>query len=173
MNILSPEDLNSFARIALIIIGSIIVVAVLLLLFQWYAWLFQVGRFKLSEEEKTLRIKIKNDAAHREGGIRFLIGVFFGKIITEFRHLLALMVFLLYAGTLIYFIRLSDGLEDKLKSIQAVVATLGSVIATILGYYFGEVRSRRNNSQNRATNTEPVQKPLSNNKGIEELSDDV
>jgi hypothetical protein len=103
-------------------------------LIQWLAWIFGVGRFKnIGTASKTSS---------------FIFSEFTFKIINEFRHLLALLVVLIFSFALGYSLIKAASLPadaegtsviDNMKeALQAVVATLGGLVGSIIGYYFGE-----------------------------------
>ncbi len=104
-------------------------------LVQWFAWIFGFGRFKDYEfsEDKPIRVVIAD---------------FVSKIIYEFRHLLALLIVLMFFFALAYSLIKAGSLPtgpdspstvDNMKNaLQAVVATLGGLVGSIIGYYFGE-----------------------------------
>ncbi len=119
--------------------------AVLAALVQWFAWIFGIGRFGkgLSSGSKALSIAFSE---------------FIFKIINEFRHLLALLVFTVFAVALIYsLVRASvytdastpSTINNMKEALQAVVATLGGLVGSIIGYYFGE------------SSATPIQRPQS------------
>jgi membrane protein DedA with SNARE-associated domain len=113
---------------------------------QWLAWILGKGRFgrETTAGSKALSIAVSE-------------AIF--KIINEFRHLLALLVFLVFAVALIYSLIKAASIPtfatnpadpsltipgtpsvvDNMKeALQAVVATLGGLVGSIIGYYFGE-----------------------------------
>lgn len=107
---------------------------VLVGLIQWLAWILGKGRFaNVAAGSKALSVAISE-------------AIF--KIINEFRHLLALLVFLVFAFALSYALIKAASLPpdanhpstiDNMKeALQAVVATLGGLVGSIIGYYFGE-----------------------------------
>lgn len=107
------------------------------LLVQWFAWIFGKGRFG--------RVTA---ASNGRTGIGYIFSDFIVKIINEFRHLLALIVLVIFAGALTYSLWKAGTVPtgsgppstiDNLKeALQAVVATLGGLVGSIIGYYFGE-----------------------------------
>ena len=98
----------------------------------WLLWMFGWGRYRGS---------LPADAK-----IRFVLADFLVKIINEFRHLLALVIFLLFSVALVIAVwpgmmkqdvtLIKDGLES-------VAATLGGLLGSVIGYYFGESAARR------------------------------
>jgi len=100
---------------------------------QWVMWLFGWGRF-------ARRPTGMDGSYHPETPIG-LGAVFFAKLISEFRHLLALVIVGLFAVAL--FVAMLPGLRAgniaEIKSgVEAVAAALGGLIGSIIGYYFGE-----------------------------------
>jgi Mn2+/Fe2+ NRAMP family transporter len=80
--------------------------------------------------------------------LRFIFSEAAVKIINDFRHLLALIIVLIFAFALGYSLikaasavtnATSPTMIDNMKeALQAVVATLGGLVGSIIGYYFGE-----------------------------------
>ena len=82
--------------------------------------------------------------------LRYVAANFFVEIINDFRHLLALVMVLLFAVALA--IGMYPGVRawdvQKLATgIQAVAAALGGLIGSIIGYYFGESAATRTNAR--------------------------
>lgn len=116
------------------------------LLINWVAWIFSWGRFKgsLSKEDPG-------------GGIFFLFTDLMVKIINDFRHFLALILVLIFAISLGYAFYISDSVESLSGALQAVVSTLGGLIGSIVGYYFGESAARRaTKDKEEIKNTNPI-----------------
>ena len=115
------------------------IIAVLLILYaiDRIAYISGIGRYK----NPATRIPTKG------GNIAFVFVDLLVKIITDFRHFLALVLVLIFAGALLYACYNSNGDIEKLsKALQAVVSTLGGLIGSIVGYYFGESKTQRLNS---------------------------
>jgi hypothetical protein len=112
-----------------VLFGSLLL---LIFLIQWLAWVFAWGRF-----EKTLA-----KPGEQTSQLRFVIASLFVKIIDEFRHLLALLVVLIFAGTLAAVLVWAPYFSNVKEGLQAVVASLGGLVGSILGYYFGESKAR-------------------------------
>lgn len=103
-------------------------------LVQWFAWIFGAGRFR-------------KDATPGKA-VSFIFSEAAVKIINEFRHLLALLIVVIFSFALGYSLIKAASLPtnasgpsvvDNMKeAIQAVVATLGGLVGSIIGYYFGE-----------------------------------
>lgn len=103
------------------------------LLVQWFSWIFRLGRYASPPGE---------DPTTRQS-IRFLLAEILAKIINDFRHLLALIIVTIFAFVLIYVMLKAGSDFDNLKEgVQVVVAALGGLIGSIIGYYFGESAAR-------------------------------
>lgn len=132
-------------------------------LVQWFAWIFGWGRFgkKLSETgaEAESGTGTGSTTVSGQTTIRFMFSGALVKIINDFRHLLALVVVLIFAVALLYSLWQAASIPtfatnpadpsltipgtpsviDNMKeALQAVVATLGGLVGSIIGYYFGE-----------------------------------
>lgn len=123
--------LNYFAAHSAGILMLILCLLVLTLLINWLARIFNKGRFS-----RTL-------STRREDSLRFLISDAAVKIINDFRHLLALVIILIFALALAYALiragsQPGDNINNMKEALQAVVATLGGLVGSIIGYYFGE-----------------------------------
>lgn len=104
-----------------------------LVLVQWTTWIFGLGRFRASGAQRD-----------RRSQLRFVLADFFVKIIVDFRNLLALLVLLIFVGALIWVLAAADGkMADIKDGLQAVVAALGGLVGSIIGYYFGESAASR------------------------------
>jgi len=100
----------------------------LVLLVQWFAWIFSKGRFQRS-----------NVTPRRQDSLRYVFSDAVVKIVNDFRHLLALIVVLIFAIALAYSLWEANGDIANIKeALTAVTATLGGLVGSIIGYYFGE-----------------------------------
>jgi len=122
----------------------VLVFIVIGFLLNWLLWMFRLGRYRGSSTQADSKL-------------RFVLTDFFVKLINDFRHLLALVIVLLFAFTL--FLAMLPGLRDgKIEEVkdgvQAVAAALGGLIGSIIGYYFGE--SAASKSQPPAANQPPA-----------------
>lgn len=81
------------------------------------------------------------------------------KIITEFRHFLALVLVLIFATALGYALytanKAANDPDALSKSLQAVMSTLGGLVGSIVGYYFGESAAARSNNRDTDSNGNP------------------
>ncbi len=123
-------DFLAAHRIGLAVV--VLLAGILAMFVQWLAWIFSMGRFKA------------RPPAERTFQLRFVIADFLVKIIDDFRHLLALVLLLIFAGTLAAV--LNWGAKDFAQvkeGLQVVMATLGGLVGSIIGYYFGESSARK------------------------------
>lgn len=114
--------------------------AAIAFLVQWFAWIFGIGRFR--------RVPRNGKDETGKEDLRFIFSRAIVKIIDDFRHLLALVMVLIFAFALAYSLiragTLQSGMSaaavvDNMKdALQAVAATLGGLVGSIMGYYFGE-----------------------------------
>lgn len=121
----------------------VLLAGTLALFVQWIAWIFNLGRFKA------------RPPAERTVQLRFVFADFLVKIIDDFRHLLALVLLLIFAGTLAAV--LNWGAKDFAQvkeGLQVVMATFGGLLGSIIGYYFGESSARKSGASE-----QPVEKP--------------
>jgi hypothetical protein len=108
-----------------------IFIAILLLLglalfLNWLFWIFGWGRHKVKQ--------LLPGQPAPKGGFLFIFAELMVKIINDFRHFLAF--------ALGYAFYVSNGDPSRLSdALQAVVATLGGLIGSIVGYYFGESKA--------------------------------
>lgn len=118
---------------------------------QWVAWIFCFGRFSSDRtDSRTGR------------ALRHVLGDLLVKIIDDFRHLLALIIVLIFAVALGYTVyRAGSQMSDITNALQTVVATLGGLVGSLVGYYFGEAAAKRSPEEplDRGIPEEPVQQP--------------
>ena len=116
-------------------------------LVQWILWMFRLGRFRDST---------------RGQNYRGIMAELTQKLIYEFRHLLALVIIVLFAAAL--FLAIWPGvvqgnaglIGDGLKN---VTGTLGGLIGSIIGYSFGESAAGRNGIPSGSTPQPAEQSP--------------
>lgn len=106
-------------------------------LVQWIAWILRKGRFGVVAPAQAGRAEL-----------RFIFSEAIVKIINDFRHLLALIIVVIFAVALGYAlwkaasVAIGPGspsvVSNMKEALQAVVATLGGLVGSIIGYYFGE-----------------------------------
>lgn len=106
----------------------------LALFLNWLFWTFGWGRHKVKQ--------LLPGQPAPKGGFMFIFADLMVKIINDFRHFLALILVLIFAFALGYAFYVAHGDPERLsKAMQAVVATLGGLIGSIVGYYFGESKA--------------------------------
>ncbi|HKG15870.1 MAG TPA: hypothetical protein VKB12_21300 [Pyrinomonadaceae bacterium] len=132
------------------------------LLTQWLAWIFAKGRYSRSDKERRFGIF----GARKQQNIRYIFSEAAVKIIDDFRHLLALVLVLIFGFALAFvLIQARLSVAGMKEGLQTVVATLGGLIGSIIGYYFGESSALRRDGGSgtqlagAATTTTPVQSP--------------
>ena len=102
---------------------------------QWLAWIFKCGRFARGAGSEP--------SGRSERDVRYVLVEFFVKLIDDFRHLLALVLVLIFAGVLTTaIVKAGPESGDLTKAVEGVMATLGGLIGSIIGYYFGESAAR-------------------------------
>jgi type IV secretory pathway VirB2 component (pilin) len=110
-------------RDGIVLLGQIALCVALLAIVA--CWTFGWGRF--SRDAVGARPKSEN--------LRYLIN--------DFRHLLALILVLIFGCALVYTLVQASGEMDKIKeALQAVTSSLGGLVGSIIGYYFGESKGR-------------------------------
>lgn len=121
--------LGNNARGSLVLLGWLVAV---LLAVQWVCWTLGIGRFKPSEGGGLVAAP----------ALRYLVTEALTKIINDFRHLLALILVVIFAAALAYSLGRAEDLDEIKEALQAVAATLGGLVGSIIGYYFGESKGR-------------------------------
>lgn len=121
----------------ILVFGLLVLSAAALL--QWLAWMFARGRFQKRDGQTGQTVS-------------FVLADLLAKIINDFRHLLALIIVVIFALALTYALVLvayepTGRLEALSKALQAVVSSLGGLIGAIIGYYFGEKAGEKAGAQ--------------------------
>jgi len=107
-------------------------------LVQWTFWIAGWGRFRLPKD-----IKPASKGGIGERPIRFVFAELFAKLVNDFRHLLALIVMLVFLFSVAYALWVAGtNVENMNKALQAVTGSLSGIIGVIIGYYFGETVAR-------------------------------
>jgi hypothetical protein len=113
----------------------LIVIFAIVLVVQWIWWIFGWGRFA-SDWKAEYQSQSRRS---REGSVKYMLTQLVVKIINDFRHLLALVIVLIYFLALGYALVVAgQDLDEVATALQAVTSTLGGLIGAIIGYYFGE-----------------------------------
>jgi hypothetical protein len=113
--------------------------AAIVALIQWVCWIFGWGRFSPA----NVAAATSERKSFRQG-----LSELFFNLVNDFRHLLALVIVLIFAGALAYtVIRAGQQMDDIAKGLQAVVATLGGLVGSLLGYYFGESAAKKSSGE--------------------------
>lgn len=117
-------------------------VGVFLFSLQWVLWLFAKGRFHVTSEKSEKLV-----APARPQGLRYLVADGLVKIINDFRHLLALIIVSIFGLAVFWTLyQVGPDVDDMKEVLQAVAATLGGLVGSIIGYYFGESAARKTNA---------------------------
>ena len=127
------------------VISFFVAILLFIYLVDRIAYTFRLGKY-------SMRFEINSNQSQNNGNIMYVFGALLLKIITDFRHFLALLLILVFGGALIYAIYISNiapvgNNENKIdnlsKALQAVMSTLGGLVGSIVGYYFGESKVKR------------------------------
>lgn len=163
----------------------LLILTILVFLLQWLAWIFARGRFKRSTPDKEgADVGAQGGPGDGTGGLRgtgdgtvstdvrgraarFILTEAATKLINEFRHLLALLIIVIFSFALAFSLIKAGSLTtgsavDNMKeALGGVVATLGGLVGSIIGYYFGESSVVKPTEPKPAGSpgTEAVQKP--------------
>ena len=124
------------------IVFLLVCLASIAILVQWFAWIFGIGRFKRVDPLSGTG----TGSGTSKAALRYIFSEATVKIINDFRHLLALVIVVIFGIALLFsLIRAatltSDGattVNNMKEALQAVVATMGGLVGSIIGYYFGE-----------------------------------
>ena len=121
------------------ILFFIIVAAALLT--QWFSWIFGRGRFNPTY---TQNVTAAETGTRPNMRLRHVLSQIIVDIINDFRHVLALVIVVIFAfsmAVVMYMTR--ESTDEMLQAIQVVAASLGGLVGSIIGYYFGESRLQR------------------------------
>ncbi|MEP2935320.1 MAG: hypothetical protein ABJM06_06355 [Gilvibacter sp.] len=113
------------------IVVFIIIIFSIIGALNWMARIFRWGRYKTESQESD-----------HLNGITYVISVFFTNLINDFKHLLALIIVIIFTGLIIYSMAAGSNFDEKLEALQLVIASLGGLLGSIIGYYFGESAAR-------------------------------
>ncbi len=116
----------------------LVVLFCVVLMIAWLARIFGIGQY-------SRRYSSSLGTRERLG---FVIARFFANIIDDFRHFLALVLVVIFTILIIYSMAAAGSFEEKMKALQLVIASIGTLLGSIIGYYFGESAANKiNNSQ--------------------------
>ncbi|MBX3318097.1 MAG: hypothetical protein KF902_14670 [Phycisphaeraceae bacterium] len=141
--------------ILVILLGGVTILTIA----TWAMWLAGVGRFKPNAADAT------TTNGSRIGPWQWLQW-FFTTIIDDFRNFLALVLMGIFLIAMVLMLWPSlaypCGTYDNLKDgLQTVVACLGGLVGSIIGYYFGESAAAKANTDDGTTTPgTPTQGPL-------------
>lgn len=129
------------------ILLCIVLFFIFLFTVDWMFRLFAWGKYKKlrpSKEEvnNQPKLNVGQNIAPRSG-IIYLITDFLAKIITDFRHFLAVLLILIFGATLYKSVTYVSSIDELSKALQAVMGTIGTLIGSIMGYYYGESAARK------------------------------
>jgi ABC-type multidrug transport system permease subunit len=104
----------------------------------WYAKLFNWGKYK-SQNVGNGPVQMNQE------NVGYVVAKFFANIIDDFRHFLALFLVIIFFSLLIYSMYISsdtalhkEQFNQMKEMLQLVLASLGGLLGSIIGYYFGE-----------------------------------
>ncbi|WKN42497.1 hypothetical protein [Tunicatimonas pelagia] len=103
----------------------------LILAINWLAKIFSWGVYQEINTERNAQSKLS-----------YVISRFFVNIIDDFKHLLAIIIVIIFTALIIYSMTAGDTFDDKMEALQLVIASLGGLLGSIIGYYFGESAAR-------------------------------
>jgi len=141
------------------LVGLLVVVCAFV---TWMAWVFGWGRFA------------RRSAPSSGQTLPYVVTRFFVEIINDFRHFLALVIVVLFAGALgiaMYPGFRAGDVGALTEGVESVAAALGGLIGSIIGYYFGESAAARKDADGsmddvRDTSTPVQQTPGGNMTGV-------
>jgi hypothetical protein len=111
------------------------------LLVQWTFWILGRGRFD------PRRADLGNGAgARNRPALRYTLTDFMMMLVNDFRHLLALVVVLLFAAMMFFAVWPGLANSDAAQvadGVQTVTAAMGGLLGSIIGYYFGAMAGKK------------------------------
>ena len=149
---------NGICILLIIILSGLITV-------NWLARIFQWGKYK--DKEKSGEGKSgegKSEKEKESNGFGYIMTQFFTNLISDFKHLLALIIVIVFTTLIIYSMTTTPIFKEKMEALQLVIASLGGLLGSIIGYYFGE-SAGKNRDLPISNNTEATQSV--NNDGME------
>ena len=108
----------------LILLVSLVVLTFII---NYIAKIFNWGRYKNAYY-----------VSESESKVSYVIVEFFVRLINDFKHFLALTIVLLFTGLILLSMMATNDFDQKMEALQLVIASLGGLLGSIIGYYFGE-----------------------------------
>ncbi len=125
-----------FAWVGMVVLGLVVLTGIL----HWMAFVFEWGRYRRAQKSTVSTLSSARPA------LWMVAAEFFIKLINDFRHLLALSVILMFGavtGLLLFPGLWNLEVEAMAEGLEAVAASLGTLVASVIGYYFGESAGKR------------------------------
>ena len=133
------------------------ILAFVVLLIQWLAWIFKWGRFKSPPAGPAPGYSTKD-----------IMFTYLATLASDFKFVLATLIFGIFSVVLLIALFTQS---DFANALQAVMSTLGGLVGTIVGYFFGEKSAQAESARGAAaagapaTGSGPVQPPLEKGMG--------
>ncbi|MDC8002933.1 hypothetical protein POV27_02660 [Aureisphaera galaxeae] len=130
----------------------VVLIFTIVLTIRWLFKIFGLGKYKThyivkdeTGKEKLVKVQQKDE----NPSITYVLTQSLVDIVGEFRHFLALLIVLLFIILIIVAMWLSSGatdvnFENMMDAMQLVIASLGGLLGSIIGYYYGESAARSN-----------------------------
>lgn len=109
------------------------ILAFLVFIIQWLAWIFKWGRFKGAPARPGPGYSTKD-----------IMFTYLATLASDFKFVLATLIFGIFSIVLIIALFTQP---DFSKALQAVMSTLGGLVGTIVGYFFGEKAGQAENAR--------------------------
>ncbi|GAB5398870.1 MAG: hypothetical protein Aureis2KO_04550 [Aureisphaera sp.] len=148
------EDHQTGVLLFVVLIISVVIAI------RWLFQIFALGKYKThykvkdeNGKEKVVKVKQKDENT----SITYILTQSLVDIVGEFRHFLALMIVLLFVILIIAAMWAGNGssqmnFDNMMDAMQLVIASLGGLLGSIIGYYYGESAAR---SKNEGITTDP------------------
>ncbi|MBX2826808.1 MAG: hypothetical protein KTR22_01515 [Flavobacteriaceae bacterium] len=129
--------------------GVLLLILILFAVVLTVRWLFQVfaiGKYRTFHtytnekgEKKVVKAKDKNTST----SITYILTQSLINIVDDFRHFLALLIVILFVILISISMWASkDNFDNMMEAMQLVIASLGGLLGSIIGYYYGESAAR-------------------------------
>ena len=111
----------------------IFMLVTLVIIIRWLFQIFAIGKYS----NKT---KPDNE---QETSITYILTRSLVNIVDDFRHFLALLIVILFVVLIIAAMWGAKGnFDNMMEAMQLVIASLGGLLGSIIGYYYGESAAR-------------------------------